>query len=85
MQDKDKQIFELYEEKSKIYKTLSELNDNSKYFVLGYGSHSYRQYGPYEFTEFGEDFIKDIKQQCIDYLNNRLNEINNQIEKIFKC
>lgn len=86
MQDKAKEISELYDKKSKLFEALSIIMSPSNDIILGYIAVNPRFYSTIlELRGFDDEFMEDIKMQCKAYYENKINEIDKQIEILLKC
>lgn len=87
MLNKAKEISELYERKSKACDSLKNLTSPDYSFKLGYQLRYPRFYGNdiHRLYEIDEEFEKNIKEQCISYLENKIIKIDEELEALLKC
>lgn len=79
-----KRVSELYKLKGEIFLELEKMNNTEEYvFVIGYDkTKTCSMYGAVEFKTYSEDFREKVRQQTIEHLQDRLKEIDNELETL---
>lgn len=75
-------VSKLYEEKSNVYRELSRIIDENYIFVIGYKYKDVFTHGATSLNSLSLDFKEKIKEKSIKHLQNRLKEIDEQLEKL---
>lgn len=76
-------VAELYKNKSDLLNELSILHDNSNNFKIGYDSKNYLStYGIFSFKNISESFLEEIKTLTKNHIQQRINEIDNELSEL---
>lgn len=81
-QETAKVVSELYKEKSGIYSDLEKLTGEDYYFSIGYKRQEICIYGASGFSTLSSDFREKVKKETIEHLQDRLKQINKQLEEL---
>ncbi len=73
----------LYKEKSNIFSDLEKLTSSVYEFSVGYQNREFWScYGATPLSSVSKDFREKIKKETIEHLQNRIKEIDKQLEEI---
>lgn len=80
VEDRAKMVSDLYGEKSKILKCLSDLSNPQITFAIGY----YVEWamGMYSYGELETEFIKEVKEMTVAQYNKQLQVIEEKLNKV---
>lgn len=80
VEDRAKMVSDLYGEKSKILKCLSDLSNPKYSFAIGY--HVDWAMGMYSYNELETEFLKEVKEMTVAQYNKQLQVIEEKLNKV---